>query len=281
MKKLVNIHNKTKEITEELSPFNNTNIILKDSDLNTFFKNHNIDYQYKNINLFRNAFVHKSYCCMKNSSFTTSNIKCPEDCLPLQEMPYERLEFLGDSILGYIIAKYMYIRYPDQPEGFLSKMRTKIVNGKMLGFLSYKIGFSKFAIISKQIEDINGRSNYKIMEDIFESFIGALYIDSNDINIVEQWIINIIEKNVDFVDLIMKNTNYKDSLISYMQNRYQDNPRFLETNVSHNSLSSQKIFTYIVKDRNNNILGSSTGNNKKEAENNCALEALKYYGQEI
>lgn len=119
------------------------------------------------------------------------------------------------------------------------------------------------------------------MEDIFESFIGALYIDSNDINIVELWIINIIEKYIDFVDLIMKNTNYKDSLISYMQNRYQDNPRFLETNVSHNSLSSQKIFTYIVKDRNNNILGSATGNNKKEAENNCALEALKYYGQEI
>lgn len=281
MKKLVNIHNKTKEITEELSPFNNTNIILNESDLNIFFKNHGIDYQYKNINLFRNAFVHKSYCCMKNSSFTTSNISCPEDCLPLQEMPYERLEFLGDSILGYIIAKYMYIRYPDQPEGFLSKMRTKIVNGKMLGFLSYKIGFSKFAIISKQIEDINGRSNYKIMEDIFESFIGALYIDSNDINIVEQWIINIIEKYIDFVDLIMKNTNYKDALMSYMQNRYQDNPRFLETNVSHNSLSSQKIFTYIVKDRNNNILGSATGNNKKEAENNCAFEALKYYGQEI
>jgi len=281
MKKLVNIHNKTKEITEELSPFNNTNIILNESDLNIFFKNHNIDYQYKNINLFRNAFVHKSYCCMKNTSFTTSNISCPEDCLPLQDMPYERLEFLGDSILGYIIAKYMYLRYPDQPEGFLSKMRTKLVNGKMLGFLSEKIGFGKFAIISKQIEDINGRSNYKIMEDIYEAFIGALYIDSNDISIVEQWIINVIEKYVDFVDLIMKNTNYKDALISYMQNRYQDNPRFLETNVSHNNVSSQKIFTYIVKDRNNNILGSANGSNKKEAENNCALEALKYYGQEI
>lgn len=279
MKKLVNIHNKTKEITEELSPFNNTNIILNDSDLNNFFKNHNIDYQYKNINLFRNAFVHKSYCCMKNTSFTTSNISCPEDCLPLQDMPYERLEFLGDSILGYIIAKYMYLRYPDQPEGFLSKMRTKLVNGKMLGFLSEKIGFGKFAIISKQIEDINGRSNYKIMEDIYEAFIGALYIDSNDISIVEQWIINVIEKYVDFVDLIMKNTNYKDALISYMQNRYQDTPRFLETNVSHNNVSSQKIFTYIVKDRNNNILGSANGSNKKEAENNCAFEALKYYGE--
>ena len=280
MKKLVNIHNKTKEITEALSPFNNTNIILNENDLNNFFNNHNIDYPFKNINLFRNAFVHKSYCCMKNSNFTTSNISCPVDCLPLQEMPYERLEFLGDSILGYVIAKYMYIRYPDQSEGFLSKMRTKIVNGKMLGFLAEKVGFVKFAIISKQIEDINGRDNYKIMEDIFEAFIGALFMDSNDINIVEKWIINIIEKYVDFVQLIIKNTNYKDALISYMQNRYQDMPRFLESNVSHNNMS-QKVFTYIVKDRNNNILGSSTGSNKKDAENNCALEALKYYGEEV
>jgi ribonuclease-3 len=280
MKKLVNIHNKTKEITEALSPFNNTNIILNENDLNNFFKNHNIDYPYKNINLFRNAFVHKSYCCMKNSNFTTSNISCPDNALPLQEMPYERLEFLGDSILGYVIAKYMYIRYPDQSEGFLSKMRTKIVNGKMLGFLAEKVGFVKFAIISKQIEDINGRDNYKIMEDIFEAFIGALFIDSNDINVVEKWIINIIEKYVDFVQLIIKNTNYKDALISYMQNRYQDMPKFLESNVAHNNMS-QKVFTYIVKDRNNNILGSSTGSNKKDAENNCALEALKYYGEEV
>ena len=119
------------------------------------------------------------------------------------------------------------------------------------------------------------------MEDIFESFVGALYIDSNDINIVELWIINIIEKYIDFVDLIMKNTNYKDALITYMQNRYQDTPKFFETNVSHNNTSSLKIFTYIVKDRNNNILGSANGNNKKEAENNCAFEALKYYGEEV
>jgi len=279
MKKLTGIHNKTKNITEELSPYNNINILLTDNDLNNFFKEHDINYSVKNINLFRNAFVHKSYCCMKNSDFVSGNISCPDDCLPLQEMPYERLEFLGDSILGYIIAKYMYIRYPDQSEGFLSKMRTKIVNGRMLGFLSQTIGFTKYAIISKQIEEINGRDNYKILEDIFEAFIGALYIDSNDIKLVENWIINIIEKHIDMVDLIIKNINYKDTLISFMQNRFQDMPKFLETNVSQNNM--QKIFTYIVKDRDNNILGSANGNTKKDAENNCAYEALKYYGEEL
>lgn len=279
MKKLTGIHNKTKEVTDDQSPFNPDNVILKEEDLNNFFKSHNIDYRFKNINLFRNAFVHKSYCTMKNSDFETGNLNCPDNCLPLQEMPYERLEFLGDSILGYTIAKYMYIRYPDQSEGFLSKMRTKIVNGKMLGYLSDRVGFTRFALISKQIEEMNGRSNYKIMEDIFEAFIGALYIDSNDINIVENWIISVVETHVDMVDLIMKNTNYKDMLLSYMQNRFQDTPKYFEINVVTTNM--QKVFTYVVKDRDSNILGTATGYSKKDAENNCSLEALKYFGEPV
>ena len=79
----------------------------------------------------------------------------------------------------------------------------------MLGYLSEKIGFPKYAIISKQVEDANGRNNYKIMEDIFEAFIGALYLDfQNDKKemIVEKWIIHIIEEYIDFSELIMQKT---------------------------------------------------------------------------
>ena len=224
-----------------------------------------IGYIFKNKKLLINSLVHPSSLIdnkkNKNNLFND----------------FERLEFLGDSILGFTIAEYMYLKYPEQSEGFLSKMRTKIVNGKMLGYLSECIGFPKFAIISKQIEDINGRENYKIMEDIFEAFIGALYLDSNDINIVKRWIISIIENNIDMVELILKNTNYKDMLILYMQNRFQDVPRFFETNIVQNNM--QKIFNYIVKDRDNNILSSGTGISKKDAENNVAYEALKYYGE--
>ena len=66
-------------------------------------------------------------------------------------------------------------------------------------------------------------------------------------------------------------------LILYMQNRFQDVPRFFETNIVQNNM--QKIFNYIVKDRDNNILSSGTGISKKDAENNVAYEALKYYGE--
>jgi ribonuclease-3 len=233
---------------------------------------------------------------MKNTNFDKSNINCPNGCLPLQDMSYERLEYLGDSILGMIVANYLYCRFPDQNEGFLSKIRTKIVNGKMLGYLSDKIGLPKFAIISKQVEELGGRKNYKIMEDIFEAFIGALFLDFqsetdnvDNINlvsksgtgyfIVESWLIHIIENYIDFCELIRIKNNYKDMLVSHMQNYLQDTPQFKEINVT--SKDNARVFTYCVKDRNGTIISTSNGSNKKEAENNSAKEALLYYGVDI
>lgn len=296
MKRIDNIHNKTKEIDSVNLPYNNKNVLLNDENLRELFDSNGLSgLKYKNINLYRVAFVHKSYCTMKNIDFNKSNINCPSDCLPLQDVSYERLEFLGDSLLGMIVANYLYSRFPDQNEGFLSKIRTKLVNGKMLGYLSDKIGFPKFAIISKQVEDSNGRNNYKIMEDIFEAFIGALYLDyqSEDDEVilpkniklspmtgvgyyvVESWLIYIIENYIDFSELIRVKNNYKDMLTSHMQNYLQDIPQFKEISVS--TRDNYKIFNYCVKDRNGTIISTSTGKSKKEAENNAALEALKYY----
>jgi ribonuclease-3 len=297
MKRIEGIHNKTREVEAENLPYNNKNILLMEKDLSDLFlKNGLGGIQFKNINLYRTAFVHKSYCTMKNIDFDKSNVNCPVNCLPLQDMSYERLEFLGDSLLGMIIANYIYNRFPDQNEGFLSKIRTKLVNGKMLGFLADKIGLPKYAILSKQVEEAGGRQNFKIMEDIFEALIGALFLDfqteSDEVVlpdhvkvtpfsgsgyfIVEQWIIYIIENYIDFSELIRIKNNYKDMLVSYMQHQLQDIPRFYEINVI--SKDNARIFTYCVKDRNNTVLGTSTGFTKKEAENNVAKEALNYYG---
>lgn len=241
---------------------------------------------------------------MKNTDFETGNERCPPDCLPLQEMSYERLEFLGDSILGMVVARYLYERFPDRPEGFLSSMRTKLVNGRMLGSLAERMGFPKFAILSKQIEEAQGRSNFKIMEDVFEAFIGAIYIDFQTDNdavlfesdnfkslfplsgagffVAEQWIVTILEKYIDFAELICAKSNYKDMLVRYMQHAFQDAPRFFEVNVRIiDSKTHQKEFTYCVKDRSNATLGTAKGGSKKEAENLAAKRALEHYGQPL
>jgi ribonuclease-3 len=302
MIRLNNLHNKTQEIQENELPYNPSNILIQESDIRSLFDNHGlIAMPIKNINLYRNAFVHRSYCTMKNDDFHSGNERCPSNCLPLQEMSYERLEFIGDAILGMVCATYLHERYPDQAEGFLSKLRTKIVNGKMLGFLGDKIGYPKFVVISKQVEELHGRNNYKIMEDVFEAFIGAIYTDyNNDENcsiefpgvkstffplsgmgyhVAETWIITILEKYLDFAELIQIKTNYKDMLVQYMQHTYQDSPRFFE--VSFENVNNQKVFIYCVKDKSGLSLGTARGHSKKEAENLSAKEALLYYGQAI
>ena len=300
MKRINGIHNKTQEIDITNQPYNNKNVLLQRDDLTTIFNANGLNgIVFKNLDLYRVAFVHKSYCTMKNIDFDKSNVNCPPDCLPLQDMSYERLEFLGDSLIGMIVANYLYTRFPDQNEGFLSKIRTKIVNGRMLGYLSDKIGFPKFAIISKQVEESGGRNNFKIMEDIFEAFIGALFLDfqtesdkvqlPNAITIVpftgagyflvENFIIYIIENYIDFCELIRIKNNYKDMLVSYMMHNLQDTPKFYEVKVLMKD--NVRIFTYCIKDRNNAIIATSTGSNKKEAENNTAKEALLYYNIDI
>ncbi|MDB4613935.1 putative dsRNA-binding protein [bacterium] len=281
MLRINSLHNKTKEIDINDMPYNNKNYLLKNEDLINIFKIHGLEnIKINNINLFRTAFVHQSYCTMKNLDFKNSNSKCPEDCLPLQDMSYERLEFLGDSILEMIVTSYLFERYPDQNEGFLSKLRTKIVNGKMLGFLANKLELNKYAIISKQVEESNGRNNYKIMEDIFEALLGALFIDNdNNYDIAYNFVIYILENYLDFSDLITTKNNYKDILIYYMQHHLQDVPKFLEIDIT--TKDSSKIFTYCIKNKNNTVIAKSTGNSKKEAENNTALEALKHYNVDI
>ncbi len=298
MNRISNLHNKTQDVPDSELPYNPNNVLPNIPDIRSFFDTHGLtDIPIHNINLYRNAFVHRSYCTMKNDDFASGNERCPDHCLPLQEMSYERLEFIGDAILGMVTACYLYQRYPDQPEGFLSKLRTKIVNGKMLGYLSDKIGFPKFVLLSKQVEEVQGRRNYKIMEDVFEAFIGAIYMDYIDDDsvslkdlplmplsgpgyyIAETWIITILEKYLDFADLIQIKNNFKDMLVQYMQHTYQDIPRFFEISI-HNE-NNQKVFTYCVKDKSGLVLGKAKGFSKKEAENNAAKEALLYYGQPL
>lgn len=282
MNRLNSLHNKTQSVSQNDLPYNPSNVLPSEADIRAFFDKHGLDdVVFHNVNIYRNAFVHRSYCTMKNDDFHSGNERCPPDCLSLQEMSYERLEFIGDAVLGAVTATYLHERYPDQAEGFLSKMRTKLVNGKMLGFLSAKLGFPKFAILSKQVEDVQGRDNYKIMEDVFEAFIGAIYTDLNETTqngyqIAERWIIAIFEKYLDFAELIQIRNNFKDMLVQYMQHTHQDAPRFYEMRV--HTAQNQKVFTYCVKDRSGLVLGSAKGNNKKEAENNAAKEALDYYG---
>lgn len=248
-----------------------------EDDVKKIFDEYDLSYKINDINLYRKAFVNKSYCTRKNENFINGNTKCPSDCLPLQEESNERLEFFGDAILNMAVTDYLFERYPDENEGFLTRMRTKLVNGKMLAFLSEKIGLDKFVIIAKQIEENEGRKNLNILEDVFEAFIAALYLDQpteKGFLCAKEWIISVIEANIDFSELIKQNTNYKDTFLKTYQQQYGYMPKFIETNIQ-NLNNNVKLYTYCLKDDLGNILGVGQGHSKKEAENESAKDALK------
>jgi ribonuclease-3 len=266
--------------TSVITPYNSANHVITPPELQSILSTYDIIEPFRDIDIYRNAFVHKSYCTRKNENFLNGNIHCPKGCLPLQEESNERLEFLGDSILGKVVGAYLFERYPDENEGFLTKMRTKLVNGKMLAHLSDIVGLKPYIILSKQIEEGDGRDSANILEDTFEAFIAAIYLDygSDGDKMAREWIISVIEKNLDFADLIRNNNNYKDIFLKYFHQNYNYAPKFFEMKVE--IVNNQKRYSVCVKDQKGNIMSIGKGASKKEAENDAAKNALNEYACE-
>lgn len=265
---------------ENAPPYNTCNTLFKLSDAQCILEKYGVKDGVNNINLYRNALVHKSYCTRKNDNFVNGNIDCPQNCIPLQEDSYERLEFLGDAVINLIVAKYLFERYPDQNEGFLTKVRTKLVNGYQQSLFCEMLTLPKFILISKQIEENNGRNNRKILEDSFEAFIGAMFMDETStpaFQKCETWIVNLIEENIDFAELLTTNNNFKDMFTKYFQYNNCYIPKFFE--ISTENTNNGKIYVVCIKDKDDGIISTGKGLSKKHAENDAAQKALQFYGQ--
>lgn len=265
-------------VTQEELPYNPANVLLQEPDVLAILRPYWPDAQIQDINNYRQAFVHRSYCTRKNENFINGNLQRPENCLPLQEESNERLEFLGDAVVGLLVGHYVFERYPDENEGFLTRMRTKLVNGSMMAHLASLAGLDKWVIISKQVEDNEGRASRRIMEDCFEAFVGALFTDSRSYSAAEAWVINLIEAHVDFSELMVSHTSYKDILIKHFQHNYNYAPRFLELSVDATG-SGGKVYNVCIKDRVGAVLATGSGATKKQAENEAARQALAYIGK--
>lgn len=164
-----------------INPYNSRNKYLKLEDVNNILKKNNIEETIDDIRIWQKALTHKSYIKKHIQETNTILALKPENCIDLLEKSNETLEYLGDSIIGNIVANYLYERFPDKDEGFMTKMRTKLVCGNQLANFSKIIGLHELYLISNHVEDrCNGRENKRIMEDAFESFIGSMYLYFND-----------------------------------------------------------------------------------------------------
>lgn len=254
-------------------PYNNVNKLINSDEFLNILNKHNIqDYNIKDLSLFQQAFIHSSYCEMKEYE---EYIK-PENCLPLFKDSYEKLEFLGDALLGSVVSNYLYSRFVNvhfKDEGFLTKLKTRLVCGEQLANLSKCLNFQEYMIISDHIENnCNGRENEHILEDIFEAFIGALYKDCMDYNLIEKFIITVIETYIDISELIQNDNNYKDQIQKYFQKNFSIQPKY-------ETIKREEYKDFIsfidLPGEDNKIKG--LGNTKKKAEQDSAKKTLIHY----
>lgn len=248
---------------------------------------YNINYNIKSLERFQHAMTHVSYLKRDFSNDkivkmikekNLEPIRDPNLAIPLQDESYERLEYLGDSIIHAILAEYLFNRYPDKDEGFLTKLRTKIENGQTLAQLAKQLGLHEYVLIARNIEQIGGREkNTHIFEDTFEAFLGALYIDSgNDYNLCKKFVIKIIETHIDMAHLIYNETNHKDTLLQYYHKMKWSDPEYKLLEIIEKD--SKKYFKMCVTDSNAQIVGKGTGTSKKKGEQIAAYNALIHFG---
>ena len=264
-------------------PYNLKNRLATKQDIINILAKYNIFIEVNDLSIYQLAFTHKSY--LSKFNFTKEMLDSCDDytdsVVPLQKESYERLEFFGDRVIDKIVVKYLYLRYPNEDEGFMTSLKIKIVDCLQLSKFAHEIGLTKFILISKQVENIdNGagrasKSFKNILEDVFEAFMGALDFDAGEAA-CEKLLVNLLETYVDFAELLCNNTNYKTQLQEYYHKMEWGHPVYKD--VSEKSEGHRSSFTMCVYDNNHIEIGRGTGKKKKYGEQFAAKQALIYFG---
>ncbi len=210
----------------------------------------------RNLDLYEHALRHRSLFRGIQSDGTESN---------------ERLEFLGDAVLGTITAEILYRRFSDRTEGLLTRTRATLVNGKALAGYAETIGLGDLILMSENMESSGGRHNATILADAFESIVGALYLDLG-FTAADRFVRHVLDKCVDLEVAAADKSNHKSHLLEHVQGLGQDQPVY-ET-VSEEGPSHERMFTVAVVVEGERV-GEGTDRSKKGAEQIAAREALK------
>lgn len=207
-----------------------------------------------NLKLYDLAFIHKSASTYDSQGNMINN---------------ERLEFLGDAILGAIMADFLYNRFPQQDEGFLTKNRSKLVNRTFLTRLTFDMGLNLF-IDSNTTNNIDKSHIYG---DALEALIGAIYLDT-DYQKTKYFVTKkILSQYVNMSEIEQKDTNFKSQLIEWSQkNKKEIKFETIEEPAKDKNKQPRFISSIIVE---NKELGRGTGTSKKEAQQNAARETMK------
>ena len=208
------------------NPYNPINKEISLNQVQTILTKYGVIETPKNIELYRSAFIHSSYCSRQLDS-KIKMAKCPETCIELQTKSNERLEFLGDGVLECVTKNYMYKRFSRENEGFMTEKKIALVKNESIGQLAFQMGLHDWYVISKHSEEKKLRTNLKKLGCLFEAFIGAIFIDF-DFKVAQTFIESVFEKHIDWTELILCDDNYKNILQVKIQKEFKTTPEYLE-----------------------------------------------------
>jgi dsRNA-specific ribonuclease len=247
------------------NPYNHLNCEITLNDVQSILTRYGIPPKVFNMELYRRAFVHRSYTkrpAYENAQQNITIVDRPSNCLPLSTKSNERLEFLGDGILECVTKYYLYRRFPKENEGFMTEKKIAIVKNEAIGRIALEMGLHKWLILSRNAEEKKIRTNLKKLGCLFESFIGALFLDFNKIivhddegwfqnmfvtgpgfQMAQKFIESIFEKHIDWIALIMNDDNYKNILQVKIQKEFKVTPHYLE--ICHDVEEGYKMGVYL------------------------------------
>ena len=213
-----------------------------------------IGYRFRNIQLLQNALTHSSYANERWHNSLLSN---------------ERLEFLGDSVLGMLVAEYLYRNFPNRPEGELTRMRADMVCEQTLAAAANRIGLGSHLLLGHGEEQGGGRKRNSILADAMESVIAACFLDGGmeaALKVVQQFIL------VEVPVTKLHNADYKTQLQELLQQR--KNQVLSYALVDQSGPDHDKKFDVEVS-LNGKVVGSGSGSSKKRAEQDAARMAIE------
>ena len=213
-----------------------------------------IGYRFRNIQLLQNALTHSSYANERWHNSLLSN---------------ERLEFLGDSVLGMLVAEYLYHNFPNRPEGELTRMRADMVCEKTLAAAAGRIGLGEHLLLGHGEEQGGGRSRSSILADAMESVIAACFLDGGinaALKVVQQFIL------VEVPVTKLHNADYKTQLQELVQQK--KNQVLTYALVGQSGPDHDKQFDVEVS-LNGTVVGKGSGSSKKRAEQMAASAAIE------
>ncbi len=211
----------------------------------------NLKVRFNNLDLLLTSLSHKSFVNERQKDSIENN---------------EKLEFLGDSVLGLIITEYLYNKYPDLNEGDMARIKSVVVSEDSLSAAGRRIGLNNYLRIGKGEELTGGRDKKALIADAFEAFLGAIYLDSK-YSKVEGFVIELMADEIDLVVNERQGMDYKTLLQEFVQKKYKDCPKYRlisESGPEHDKTFNMEVII------NDNVVAYGSGKTKKEAEKEAA-----------